>query len=515
MAPTVTIPQPTSNLFPEAAELDRTALGRRWVIIAAAVALVVKMLIAWNTIGTNDVISFYHFGKSLTSVGLEATYAGQVSFNHPPLVAAFLRGIYALDHIPWMHQYGIAFPFLLRLPGIIADFVVVLVLLGLARPLRLPIWSLFVLAVSPVSLMVSGFHGNTDSLMVLFVVLAAYMCERERPISCAFFLALSCQVKIVPLLLVPIFFFHWLFRNRSLSFTLTLLSASVLFWIDPLLHFPAIFVQRVLLYGSFWGIWGITYWLKLTGIQDFGPVTYYNFLPMQQVVVTGLKVVIVLAVLSLAWRRRKLDAHGVFASLGWAWVIFFILSPGVCAQYMVWLMPFVLVLSPRFFAWLTLTSSLFLFFFYNSIAHGLPWYLAISDGSVTVEWVPWTVWPWATLIVGAVLLWRRACKTDPELRLWSLAPVKRLLKNWSGLRVEAEGADGKERARRIPARGCNERATPPGRPFCLAPQGLRCFRPWPALLAWSRWQGYRPCARALARAQNNSNATHSSISTVS
>ncbi len=49
------------------------------------------------------------------------------------------------------------------------------------------------------------------------------------------------------------------------------------------------------------------------------------------------------------------------------------------------------------------------------------------------------------------------------------------MKNWSGSRVEAEGADGEERARRIPARGCNERATPPDTPFCFAPHGFALF----------------------------------------
>ena len=419
MATTLSIPELTT-VIPQAATRDRDALGRQAVLIAAGVALIVKLLIAWNTIGTNDVISFYHFGKSLTQSGLEATYVSQVSFNHPPIVAAFLHGIYRLDHLPWVHANGIAFPFLLRLPGIIADFVVVLVLLAAARSFRLPIWSLLILALSPVSLMVSGFHGNTDSVMVLFLVLAAYMCLRERPILCALFLALSCQIKIIPLLLTPIFFFYWLDRRKVLSFTLPLAAASIILWIEPLLHFPGIFMHRVLFYGSFWGIWGITYWLKLTGVRDFGPVTYHDFLPYQQLVVTALKLAIIAAVLLLAWRRRKLDVRGLFVSLALAWVVFFIISPGVCAQYMVWLMPFVLVLSPRYFAWVTATSSLFLFFFYNSISHGLPWYLGISNGNLNVEWVPWSVWPWVTLIIGALLLWKRAQLNDPALRLCSL-----------------------------------------------------------------------------------------------
>jgi hypothetical protein len=397
--------------------------GRSLVLLAAGIALIAKLLIALNTFGTNDVAFFYLFGKSLSQRGLEWTYLSDVAFNHPPLVAGFIRVAYEWDHIPWLHEYGITFPFLLRFPGIVADFVVVMALIGAAKPLRLPTWSLLVLALSPVSVMVSGFHGNTDSVMVMFIVLAACMCLHERPILCGLFLALSCQIKIVPLLLVPIFFFYWMERRRFLAFPLPFALTLVLLWIEPLLKFPGVFIHRVLSYGSFWGLWGVTYWLRLTGVKDFAPVTYYNFLPLQQVAVTALKLAIIAAVLVLAWRRRRLEARGLFASLGWAWLIFFVLSPGVCAQYMVWLMPFILVLSPRLFAWVTVGSSLFLFFFYNTIAGGLPWYLAVSSGRLNDQWIPWSLWPWATLIVGGYALWQRALRADPKLRLCSLALV--------------------------------------------------------------------------------------------
>ncbi len=398
-------------------------MGRPCVIALAGVALIAKLIIAWTTIGTNDVISFYRFGRSLATHGLEWTYVSDISFNHPPLVAAYLRLIYFLDQNPWLHENGIGFPLLLRLPGIVADFVVVLTLLNAAKELRLPLWSLAILALSPVSLMISGFHGNTDSIMVMFLVLAASMCLQDRPILSALFLALSCQIKIISLLVLPIFLCYWLHRRRVLFFTLPFLVTLVSFWILPILKFPVAFLHRVLLYGSFWGIWGITYWLRLTGVKELSRVTYSHLLPLQQMIGTGLKLTIIGLVLLIAWRRRKLDGRGLFASLGWGWVFFFILSPGVCAQYLVWLMPFTLVLSPGFFVWLTAASSIFLFFFYNSISGGLPWYLAISTGNLTVEWVPWSLWPWLTLIAGALLVWNRTLTANPSFRLCSLDSI--------------------------------------------------------------------------------------------
>jgi len=44
--------------------------------------------------------------------------------------------------------------------------------------------------------MISGFHGNTDSVMTMFLTLAAYFCWRERPWWCGLCFALSCQIKV-------------------------------------------------------------------------------------------------------------------------------------------------------------------------------------------------------------------------------------------------------------------------------------------------------------------------------
>lgn len=397
-----------------------------WIVAAATIACAIKLLVALNTFGTNDVMAFYQFGQSLSQHGLEHTYGSGIAFNHPPVVAHFLRFIYDASRWSAFRETGITFPFLLRLPGILADFVSVLVLLRLRKKfpqLQLPTWSLILFALSPVAIMVSGFHGNTDPVMVMLLLLAAYACARERPLWCGLFLALSCQIKIIPLLLLPIFFFFWLHREAAWRFLLPLASASLLLWSEPLLEFPVLFFKNVLFYGSFWGLWGITYFLKLTGWSDFARVTYSDFTTAQTLVGSALKLLIVAVVIAIAWRRRALPAPDIFRSLGYAWMVFFVFSPGVCAQYMVWLVPFVLVLSPVLYGYLEATSSLFLFFFYNTIADTFPWYVGISNGRHNGDWLPWSVWPWGVLIAGLIVLWKQAANRHSSLRLVSLAPV--------------------------------------------------------------------------------------------
>jgi len=246
---------------------------------------------------------------------------------------------------------------------------------------------------------------------------------RERPWLCGLFFALSCQIKVIPLLFFPIFFCFWLHRRALIRFLLPFAAAMIALWSEPLLHFPILFFKNVLSYGSYWGIWGISYWLRLTGVKAFSWIWFEGFSPAQTIIANALKVLIVASVLLLAWRRRALDGRGMTGSIALGWMIFFVFSPGVCAQYMVWLAPFILLLSPTLYGWLTVTSSLFLFFFYNVICQGLPWYLGISTNQLNPLWTPWTVWPWATLIIGLVVLWKKASAADPALRLFTLAPL--------------------------------------------------------------------------------------------
>jgi len=401
---------------------ERTAF---WVAIAALLAAAVKAAIAWNTIGTNDVVTFYQFGRSLQDHGLEWTYVHDISFNHPPLTAYFLIGIYKLAHLPFLRENTISFPFLLRFPGIVADLVTVWAVFQIAKSAesKIPAWALILFALSPVSLMITGFHGNTDPIMVMVLTVATLAAIRDKPILCGLFFALSCQIKIIPLLFLPIFFFYWRERRLALKFIVPTALTFLILWAQPLFNFPIAFAKNVLSYGSFWGLWGVTYWLRQTGWSEFSRVTYHHFTPEQALVCTVLKLSIIAIVLSIAWRRRYLGRESLLRSIAYAWVVFFILSPGICAQYLIWLAPFILLLSPALFGWFTATGSLFLFFFYNAIADKFPWYLAISNGAHNPKWTPWTAWPWAVLIAGVFVFWINAKREKPSLRLFSLEPL--------------------------------------------------------------------------------------------
>jgi uncharacterized membrane protein len=307
-----------TNAEAETAPAERSRVRQQNVLIigAALVAFMLKLGIAYNTFGTNDVAAFYMFAGSLREHGLEWTYRNGVIFfsnfpvfNHPPVTAYYLELIANLSKNSLLKDYGVTFPFLLRFPGIIADLISVLVLMRIrdAVPNRqIPTWAMLLFALSPVSVMVSGFHGNTDSIMTVLLLVSIYMGLRKRPALCGIFFALSCQIKIVPLLLLPIPFFFWLKRGKAMRFILPFTLLNIGLWIQPLTKFPLLFFRNVFSYNGYWGGWGITYWLTLTHWSQFNG-NFFNLPTASTVVAWSLKIGIVCAVILIAWSRLHLS----------------------------------------------------------------------------------------------------------------------------------------------------------------------------------------------------------------
>ncbi len=360
---------------------------------AALAALVAKLACAALTRGTNDVDTFYNYGRFIWEHGLLAQYRATPEFNHPPVTGWFVALLYGL-------LGGLGFPFLLRLPGIVADYAVVRLLV--ARSDATPRWALLLLALSPVSFMVSGYHGNVDGVLTWLLVLAALECERGRPGHCGAWLGLACQVKIIPLLVAPVFFFYWMDRGRARRFFAVAGAIMLVGWSLPLFAMPEIFVRNVLGYSSNWGAWGLTWWLTWSGAAAFAPVGFSGLTPVQQAVMSGLKVVIVLAALWLAWSRRASGDREVFRTLALVWLVFFVFSPGVGTQYLVWLAPFFLVSSPRAYALVTAGSTVFCFAFYHTISGGFPWNFGASTAELVPRWAAWSNAAWLAAIAALV-----------------------------------------------------------------------------------------------------------------
>lgn len=384
------------------------------MLLLALGALTAKLYCAAKTIGTSDVALFYRFAQIIHAHGLIAMYRDTSFFNHTPLVGWFSEAVYALSGGDrWK------FAFYLRLPAILSDAGAVLTLLWLREKTGRPAWwALALFAASPVAFMVSGYHGNVDSVMAFCLLLAAAACVADQSLWCGLAFGLSCNVKIVPLLLAPVFFFYWWKRSGAFRFTGATALCVMAGWGVPLVTIPGVFLKDVLGYGSVWGVWGITYLLRMSGAAALSEITLLEPTPGQAAIILGLKLIVIAAIITVAWRRRGVAPLKMFETLALAWAVFFVFAPGFGSQYLVWLAPFFLVASESWYAVLTITSSVALFIFYNSISGGMPWQTGFAVHAIANVWAPWLLLPWLALVAflflpkHLALIWNR----EPDTR---------------------------------------------------------------------------------------------------
>ena len=390
------------------------------ILLLAALALAAKLYCAATTFGTADVNLFWEFGRIIQSHGLIHMYLATALFNHTPLMGWFA----AFCH--WLATEGgdgSAFNFYLRLPAIFADFGTVLTLVWLKQKTGKPAWwAIGLLAVSPVSFMVSGFHGNVDPLMVFCLALAAAACVAERPVWCGVFLAASCNVKVVPIFLVPAFLFYWWHRGRVVRFSLPAAGLMLAGWSLPLCSIPIVFLKDVFGYSSYWGMWGVTYGLRLTNHPALREMGFTDASATHQIIAQILKAIVVIAVLAVAWRRRKVEPLGIFTTLALSWTIFFVLAPGFGAQYLVWLAPFYLVAAEGWYAALTIASTIGLTVYYTASCNGaIPWNFAQNPNRGIATSSPWLVLTWLVLVLFLAKTVRDLLsRTPPEAETESL-----------------------------------------------------------------------------------------------
>ena len=365
------------------------------VLVIAVLALAAKIYCAATTLGTTDTLLFGGFGRYIAQEGLINMYLKTPLFNHLPLVGDYV-GLISI----WSGHSAQRFAFLNRLPGILADLAVVLALLWIRRRTgQPPWWALALLAASPVCFMISGYHGNYDSVIPLGLVLAVVACLQERAALAGVMLGLACQVKIIPLVMCPVFFFYWLHRGKPGRFAVATVATVLVGWSAPLFVIPGTFVRQVLVYNSIWGWWGITYLLNKSGLPGMSGILLFqeHSLP-QTIVVNGLKFIVIAGALFIAWRRRKGNASSLLGTMGLVWVLFFTFAPGFGVQYLAWVSPFLLFSSPRWFAAFTGAASLSLFIFYNTISSGMPWLQGYHLAQLAGIWAPWLLVPWAVFL---------------------------------------------------------------------------------------------------------------------
>lgn len=389
-----------------------------WFIAAvAAVSFLVKLLLALKTYGTNDVYTYDQFSFWSRYLGVSLYHIDPL-FNHPPSM------IHLLHALSWLCKVtGVPFSFGLRLPAIIADAAnlwLVWKLLEDRGKERTIYWALILLAASPTLILVSGFHGNTDSVVMFFVLLSVYLVEKGQSawlVGVVFGLA-HC-VKVYPLIAGPAIFLNLAGWSRKLKFCTAASVVLLAAWSPYFYQDPRIVIGQVFGYRSSYGDWGLSYILdQLTALAPRLTALNSAFNHFGAYISLGL-------VCLLSWRMATSGSRPkLFSQVGLVFLLFLSVSSGFGVQYLAWLAPWVVEQGWAAAALFYTTSGVFLFLVYNLWAQGFPWYLADSYnlGTFVGYFDHVQLICWCSLLVVLWLAWKRIATTAGWKRLLPFPP---------------------------------------------------------------------------------------------
>lgn len=358
-------------------------------------------MLAAGTYGTNDVFYWERFLKEANALGGIGLYRADAIFIHPPFIVHYIQAL------GWVaDRTGVPFRFWLRAVSSLADIGTFFAVARLGRmgAERIGAVGLSLLAVAPASIMIAGFHGNTDPLMVMFAVVAVLLAVAGRPgwmVGVAIGMALN--VKFAAVLFTPALFFYLPSWGRRFELAAAAAATVLISGIPYVLEDPLYVLVRITSYGSLTGHWGLTRLAPMAGMDGRNPLFgfYLHW--------GALGIMLALLILAIAVNRRSVRPS-LFIQCGVSALVFMVFTPGFGVQYLAWLVPWVaaagLVPALAFYS----LSGLFLFLVYGYWAQHFPWYYANS--LVVGDWkgrrlVGAEITTWLAVMTALVVLSRR------------------------------------------------------------------------------------------------------------
>lgn len=373
-----------------------------WVALGV-LGFVARLTLACFSSGTNDILSFEDFGEQIARYGLLQEYRHNVLFNHPPLVGWFARAAVWLSRL-----LDVRFSLVFKLPMIAADGVSALLIAWVWRRrqgARSGARGFALFALSPIAILISAHHGNTDSLCAMWVLLSAVLTE-ACGLSWAAGLALGAaiNVKLIPVFCIPPLLCA---QPRALRAWLMFgfgLSLGALPFVPVLLQVGAEFHRNAIAYNSNPDYWGVMHLLRVWGEQPGQHAAAVRAMRGYRALGRSLVPASIALVSVWSGSRRRLDTYALVAlSLG----LFLVLAPGFGVQYLVYPAPLLVLVHPWFGFAYGCVAGLFAAVLYACFWEGeLPFHSQFF-GPFPAPSHPFSLATWVLLLVFVCAMLRR------------------------------------------------------------------------------------------------------------
>ncbi|MBW2960990.1 polyprenol phosphomannose-dependent alpha 1,6 mannosyltransferase MptB [Mesonia aestuariivivens] len=261
--------------------------------------------------------------------GMQALNASHFT-NYPP-VSQF---VYALAGIVTPKNI-LGSVMVMRIVLIFTDVITFIFFRKLLQYLKLPLHQAFWYFLNPLVIIELTGNLHFEGLMVMFLVIAFYLLLKKKLIWAAILFGLSVSVKLLPLVLLPLFFNY--FRKQEQLNIYKLITFYGVNFLSVLLTFlPFLSVNLIQNFGDSVALWfntfefnaSLYYIIRWVGFQTMG----WNIISIAGKI---LSVIILLSVLSLAFFRKNNSCQRLFVSMLFALSIYFLCATTIHPWYVI------------------------------------------------------------------------------------------------------------------------------------------------------------------------------------
>ncbi|MFH1586992.1 MAG: glycosyltransferase 87 family protein [Candidatus Diapherotrites archaeon] len=273
-----------------------------------------------------------------------------------PLFAQFMSEFALQDYILWW-----------KIPLIITDALLALLIFKIARKMKFSQKKSFIAAMIfafiPFSVITTGFYAQVDSVPLLLSLTAFYWFEFKEDKLLIPGLALGAAIafKLFPIILLPLFLMKIASGNKErIKFAAVSLAPMVLLFLP-------------FLYWNFFGVINNVF-LTSSSVPDFGyggivSAIWYLFasgkFKAPEIVVAVGKLFFFASLFALYFFRGKKDT--LINLIIMAFLCFYVFSPGISAQHLLWVVPFALLTNDKMFKFHAILGSVAVISFLISI----------------------------------------------------------------------------------------------------------------------------------------------------
>jgi hypothetical protein len=304
------------------------------------ICIFVRIIPAFIVYGTEDVYTM-QIALSLLEQGKDP-YSQSYIFNQSPF---WVNVIYEMSK--FIKIFKVPYHMLIKIIPIISDAIISVIIykisLNLNTSIKRAVKLSFFYALNPISIIITSIHGNLVPIPVCFLVISVYILffykGKYSILYSSLTLGIAIMSKIWPIFFLPVMLQKIKFLKNKLIY--------LIFSIIPFLIslFPLYLKNKTLVIDYFFkykgqaGWWGFT---GLTSIWNFPFLRSFSYFYANK----GSLILCSVIMLLYLFKTYKMS---LFRALCLISLAFFFFTPGFGPQYLVWILPFLILTKDKMF----------------------------------------------------------------------------------------------------------------------------------------------------------------------